>query len=89
MTAQNISHQRDIVRDTLSKEFSRTIREVENALKQLRHHWDAFNQGDDIEKADRAIFACEDFRRSVSHIDIASLASKAASLEVLARIEEE
>ena len=83
----NIDYQRSIIRDRVSKEFSRTVHEIESALKQLTHQWAAFNEADDIEKADRVSLACGEIRRMVSHIDIAHLSDMAARLDVLANLD--
>ena len=87
MQTTDISFQRDVARDRVSKEFSRTVHEIESALKQLKHHWAAFNEGNDTEKADRVSLACGEIRRMASHIDIAYLADMAARLDVLANLD--
>jgi hypothetical protein len=86
MTA-SIEHQRDRARKHLDKEFANTITLIETALDQIKFHYEAFQAGDDDEKARRASSAIHWMRRMTSSIDIPFLADEAARLDILSSID--
>lgn len=84
----NFGFQRDKTRDQLSKEFSRTIHEIECTLSLLMHQWERFNEGDDRDKTECVSSACHDLRAMMSHIDLASLASRAERLDIFTTLDD-
>ena len=83
----NFGFQRDKTRDQLSKEFSRTIHEIECTLSMLMHEWERFNESNDRDKAECVSSACHDLRAMMSHIDLASLSSRAERLDIFASLD--
>ena len=84
-----VDRQRELARQRLDKEFANAINLIETALSQVKFHYEAFREGDDSEKADRASSAVSWIRRMTASVETTALADLAARLDVLASIKED